>query len=223
MGLQTTSGLDKSNATLARAAIGVLIATSNEVLLLTAEACMCSPLRNAAAPRGRLSVLQAKEALEGTNATGLSAADVIVAVASQAVLFCGGPNIPILVGRSDADGPDPEGRLPLETYDIGQLKQCFASAGLSVQEMVCLSGAHTLGAKGFGDPGKFYNFYFTALLNRPWLDKSNTMADMIGLPSDRILPDDPECECFIQKYAENNAQFLADFKNAFIKLASLGY
>ena len=79
------------------------------------------------------------------------------------------------------------------------------------------------GTKGFGDPATFDNFYFNALLKKPWEDKSNNMADMIGLPSDRVLPDDAECREYIQEYAKDQKLFLSDFSDAYIKLTSLGY
>ena len=41
-----------------------------------------------------------------------------------------------------------------------------------VQELVALSGAHTLGNKGFGNPTNFDNSYFQILLERPWMKAS---------------------------------------------------
>lgn len=36
------------------------------------------------------------------------------------------------------------------------------------QELVALSGAHTLGTKGFGNPIVFDNSYYKILLEKPW-------------------------------------------------------
>jgi L-ascorbate peroxidase len=36
------------------------------------------------------------------------------------------------------------------------------------QELVALSGAHTLGSKGFGSPTTFDNSYYKVLLEKPW-------------------------------------------------------
>lgn len=47
-----------------------------------------------------------------------------------------------------------------------QLRARFTSAGLSVREMVALSGAHTIGGKGFGDPVTFDNTYFKTLMEK---------------------------------------------------------
>ena len=38
-----------------------------------------------------------------------------------------------------------EGRMPAETLTAEQLKAAFEAKGLSVREMVALSGAHTIG------------------------------------------------------------------------------
>ena len=40
------------------------------------------------------------------------------------------------------------------------------------QELVALSGAHTLGSKGFGSPVAFDNSYFKILLEKPWKSSS---------------------------------------------------
>ncbi len=36
------------------------------------------------------------------------------------------------------------------------------------------------------------------LLKKPWLNKNDAMASMIGIPSDYVLPDDPDCLPVIQ-------------------------
>lgn len=118
-------------------------------------------------------------------------------------------------------GPDPEGRLPEESLDAFGLKQCFQRKGFSTQELVALSGAHTLGSKGFGNPFIFDNSYFKILLERPW-SSSGGMSSMIGLPSDRALVEDDECLRWISKYAEDQSLFFEDFKNAYIKLVNSG-
>lgn len=55
------------------------------------------------------------------------------------------------MGRVDAVQGDPTGRLPSENATPAELKAYFGRMGISVQEMVALCGAHTLGSKGFGE------------------------------------------------------------------------
>lgn len=45
------------------------------------------------------------------------------------------------------------------------------------QELVALSGAHTLGNKGFGNPNLFDNSYFQILLQKPW-ENAGTDVDL---------------------------------------------
>lgn len=78
------------------------------------------------------------------------------------------------------------------------------------------------GGKGFGDPVTFDNAYYTALLQKPWLNTKDEMAQMIGLPSDHALPDDPECLKYIEAYAADQQLFFKDFAVAYAKLTSLG-
>ncbi|KAJ8538403.1 hypothetical protein K7X08_014943 [Anisodus acutangulus] len=151
----------------------------------------------------------------------VSWADIIALAGAEAVSLCGGPSIPIQLGRIDSLVPDPEGKLPEESLDATSLKQCFERKGFSTQELVALSGAHTLGSKGFGNPTVFDNAYFKILMETPWLSAAG-MTSMVGLPSDRALVEDDECVRWISKYAEDQSLFFEDFKNAYTKLVDTG-
>ncbi|KAL5783114.1 hypothetical protein ACOSP7_008143 [Xanthoceras sorbifolium] len=151
----------------------------------------------------------------------VSWADMIAVGGAAAVSVCGGPSIPVSLGRIDSMEPDPEGKLPEESLDASGLKQCFQRKGFSTQDLVALSGAHTLGSKGFGNPTVFDNSYFKILLEKPW-QSSGGMSSMIGLPSDRALVEDVECLRWIRKYADNQNLFFEDFKNAYVKMVNTG-
>lgn len=47
------------------------------------------------------------------------------------------------------------------------------------RELVALSGAHTIGGKGFGSPVVFDNAYFKILLEKPWSSKGNQSHNSI--------------------------------------------
>ncbi|XP_071721755.1 putative L-ascorbate peroxidase 6 [Rutidosis leptorrhynchoides] len=151
----------------------------------------------------------------------VSWADMIAVGGAEAVSVCGGPQIPVQLGRLDLMKPDAEGKLPEETLDASGLKKSFQRKGFSTQELVALSGAHTLGSKGFGNPTVFDNSYYKILLEKPWMSSAG-MTSMIGLPSDRALVEDDDCVRWIKLYAEDQDLFFEDFKNAYIKLVNSG-
>ncbi|XP_024985785.1 putative L-ascorbate peroxidase 6 isoform X2 [Cynara cardunculus var. scolymus] len=163
-------------------------------------------------------LVEAKKIVDETQPVSL--ADMIAVAGAEAVSLCGGPKIPVQLGRLDSMVPDPEGKLPEETLDAFGLKHSFQRKGFSTQELVALSGAHTLGSKGFGNPVIFDNAYYKVLLEKPWL--SSGMTSMIGLPSDRALIEDDECLRWISKYGDDQDLFFEDFKNAYIKLVNSG-
>ncbi|GJP56398.1 hypothetical protein CLOM_g15461 [Closterium sp. NIES-68] len=158
----------------------------------------------------------------GPLAKVVSWADLMAVAGAHAVESCGGPHIPVRMGRKDASGPDPENRMPAETLNAKEVAASFKTKGFSLQETVCLLGAHTLGGKGFGDPTSFDNAYYSILLTKPWLDTSNSMADMLGLPSDRAIVDDDDCLVWINKYANDQNLFFRDFVPAYTKLVNSG-
>lgn len=161
--------------------------------------------------------------LRGTAAEGaVSKADLVALAGAYAVRITGGPAIQVPVGRRDAAGPDPDGRMPAQDATAEQQIANFAGKGLSAQELVVLSGSHTLGSKGYGDPVTFDNTYFRTLLAAPWTDKSNEMAQHMGIPTDHVLADNPELRPHIQRYADSQEAFFTDFAAAYAKMAVLG-
>jgi L-ascorbate peroxidase len=155
----------------------------------------------------------------------LSDADLIALAGAHAVVVTGGPQdllARVRVGRKDTDSPDPVNRLPSEKAGPQELVAAFEKKTLSRDEMIALSGAHTLGSKGFGDPVTFDNAYYTTLLAKPWDDPKTQMPEMIGLPSDRLLPTDAACLPAIERYASDSAAFFTDFSAAYLKLTELG-
>ncbi|KAG7671273.1 putative L-ascorbate peroxidase 6 [Nannochloris sp. 'desiccata'] len=161
--------------------------------------------------------------LKGTAAEKtVSRADLIALAGARAVRITGGPVIDVPVGRIDALEADPEHRLPEENFTAAEQLAAFAAMGLSPLDFIALSGSHTLGSKGYGDPLTFDNTYFTLLLEKPWENKKDEMASMIGIASDHVLPDDVVCRPLIEKYAKDKALFYKDFESSFLRLSTLG-
>ncbi|KAK3122151.1 hypothetical protein QOZ80_8BG0665760 [Eleusine coracana subsp. coracana] len=162
---------------------------------------------------------KAKEEIDSVQK--VSWADLIAVAGAEAVALCGGPEIPVKLGRLDSNTADPTGKLPEETLDATALKASFSKKGFSTQEMVVLSGAHTIGGKGFGSPIVFDNTYFKVLVDKPQTSSSG-MAGMVGLRTDWALAEDDECLRWIKIYADDQAKFFDDFRDAYIKLVNSG-
>ncbi|ONL96815.1 ascorbate peroxidase homolog3 [Zea mays] len=173
----------------------------------------------------------------------LSYADFYQLAGVVAVEVTGGPEIPFHPGREDKPQPPPEGRLPDATKGrslvftmivlndelIGSdhLRQVFGKQmGLSDQDIVALSGGHTLGRchkerSGFEgawttNPLVFDNSYFKELL-------SGDKEGLLQLPSDKALLSDPVFRPLVEKYAADEKAFFDDYKEAHLKLSELGF
>jgi len=149
-------------------------------------------------------------------------------------------------GRVDVTGPEqcpPEGKLP----DAGpsspadHLREVFYRMGLDDKDIVVLSGAHTLGRSrpersgwgkpetkytknGPGAPGgqswtaewlKFDNSYFKEI-------KEKRDQDLLVLPTDAALFEDPAFKVYAEKYAADQDAFFKDYAEAHAKLSNLG-
>lgn len=157
----------------------------------------------------------------------LSYADLYQLAGVVAVEVTGGPEVPFHPGREDKPEPPPEGRLPDAKKGCDHLREVFAQTmGLSDQDIVALSGAHTLGRghmerSGFEGPWTsnpliFDNSYFTELL-------SGGKEGLLQLPSDKALLDDPAFRPLVEKYAKDEDAFFADYAEAHLKLSELGF
>lgn len=107
-------------------------------------------------------VVRAKLALELECPGVVSCADILALASGVLVTMTGGPRYPIPLGRKDSlssspTAPDVE--LPHSNFTVDRLIKMFGAKGFTVQELVALSGAHTLGfshCKEFAD--RLYNF-----------------------------------------------------------------
>jgi len=160
------------------------------------------------------------------------------------VEFTGGPAITHKYGRTDApDGSycPPNGRLPDAKQGAAHLREVFGRMGFNDQEIVALSGAHTLGRchmsrSGFDGPWTktsltFNNEYFRNLMTCEWrlrvwdgpaqYEDAETQTLMM-LPTDMALRTDPLFAPTAAAYAADEQLFFRDFAEAYAKLLSLG-
>ncbi|CAN8276955.1 unnamed protein product [Cochlearia groenlandica] len=89
----------------------------------------------------------AKKALEEQCPGIVSCADILSLAARDAVALSGGPRWEVPKGRKDGriSKAIETRQLPAPTFNISQLKQNFGQRGLSLHDLVVLSGGHTLG------------------------------------------------------------------------------
>ncbi|KAF3791355.1 Peroxidase 52 [Nymphaea thermarum] len=78
----------------------------------------------------------------------VSCADVLAISARDSVVALGGPSWNVKVGRRDARTASQAAAntsIPAPTFDLNRLISSFQAQGLSVKDLVALSGAHTIG------------------------------------------------------------------------------
>lgn len=93
-------------------------------------------------------VIRAKTALELACPGVVSCADILAIATRNLVTMAGGPYYPVKLGRKDglvSKASTVEGNLPRPTMSTNEILKIFESRGFSVEEMVALSGAHTIG------------------------------------------------------------------------------
>lgn len=175
---------------------------------------------------------------------GISYGDLWTLAAVVAIEECGGPVVPWRPGRMDKDDGShctPDGRLPDAAQGAQHLRDIFYRMGFNDQEIVALSGAHSMGRchtdrSGFDGPWThapttFSNLYFVELLNHKWVQKqwkgpvqfmNVDGQDLMMLPTDVALTQDPAFRKWVTVYAMDQDKFQKDFSAAFTKLTELG-
>ncbi|CAM6084371.1 unnamed protein product [Calypogeia fissa] len=115
--------------------------------------------------RGYEVIAWAKGRVEAICPGVVSCADILAYAARDSVVLMGGQSWSVPVGRRDgmsSSANDANSNLPSFTASVAQLAASFQAKGLTVSEMVTLSGAHTLGGaacSSFSD--RLYNFNST--------------------------------------------------------------
>ncbi|KAL3642090.1 Peroxidase 64 [Castilleja foliolosa] len=89
----------------------------------------------------------AKKELEKLCPGVVSCADILALAARDVVALSGGPTWEVPKGRKDGRNSkaNETRQLPFPTFNISQLQQSFSQRGLSLDDIVALSGGHTLG------------------------------------------------------------------------------
>ncbi|KAL6660111.1 hypothetical protein ACP70R_002233 [Stipagrostis hirtigluma subsp. patula] len=124
----------------------------------------------------------------------VSCADIVAVAARDSVVALGGPSYDVPLGRRDARTASQaaaNNSIPAPTFNLDRLVSSFASQGLSVQDLVVLSGGHTLGfsrCTNFRD--RLYNE--TATLDGSLAASLRTVCPRAaGSGDDNLAPLDP--------------------------------
>ncbi|KAG6399982.1 hypothetical protein SASPL_141470 [Salvia splendens] len=105
-------------------------------------------------------VIRAKTRLELECPGVVSCSDVLAEATRDLITMVGGPFYPVPLGRLDSHEPHAskiEGHIATPNMSLTKIIDMFSAKGFSVQEMVALSGAHTV---GFSHCSEFANRIF---------------------------------------------------------------
>uniref|UniRef100_A0A2P2QME3 Peroxidase n=1 Tax=Rhizophora mucronata TaxID=61149 RepID=A0A2P2QME3_RHIMU len=199
--------------------------------------------------RGFEVIDDAKEQLENQCPGVVSCADIVAMAARDAIFWTGGPVYDIPNGRKDGRTSKiaDTANLPSPAFNVSELTRSFGQRGFSVQEMVVLSGAHTVGVARCSsfknrlsspDPTMDSNFAKTLSktckagdkAEQPLDETRNTFDNLYYnalqrragvLFSDQTLYTSPRTKDLVNGYAFNQAMFFLDFQQAVVKLGTV--
>ncbi|XP_028773058.1 cationic peroxidase 1-like [Neltuma alba] len=183
----------------------------------------------------------------------VSCADILAVAARDSVYALGGPHWEVRLGRKDstnASFSDANKDLPAPFLNLSSLITAFANKGFSQQEMVALSGSHTIGMAAcrmfrnriYNDTNIESSFqtseqavcpalggdgnlaFFDATNNGNSFDNlyyQNLVNQKGLLHSDQELFNGGGTDSLVQDYARDSSLFFHDFADAMIKMSEL--
>ncbi|CAN6212715.1 unnamed protein product [Urochloa humidicola] len=183
----------------------------------------------------------------------VSYADIVAVAARDSIVALGGSSYDVLLGRRDATTAsmdDANNDIPTPFMDVAALVSNFESHGLSLSDLVVLSGGHTLGysrclffrSRLYNETDSLDAAYAAALDERcplsgdddalAALDDTPTTVDTDyyqGLMNGRALLHSDhqlygqggDTDSLVKYYADNPTKFWEDFGAAMVKMGNL--
>ncbi|KAF6174041.1 hypothetical protein GIB67_020223 [Kingdonia uniflora] len=193
-----------------------------------------------------------KTQVESVCAGVVSCADILAVAARDSVVALGGNSWTVQLGRRDATTASLDtanSDLPQPTFSLSQLISAFSDKGLSAEEMVTLSGSHTIGqARCTTFRERIYNdtnintAYATTLKsNCPSTGSDDNLApidttsptafdnsyyeNLVStkglLHSDQELYNNGSTDDQVTSYSTSPATFLSDFAAAMVNMGNI--
>ncbi|XP_019414400.1 PREDICTED: peroxidase P7-like [Lupinus angustifolius] len=211
-----------------------------------------NPNRNSA--RGFDVIDNIKSAVENVCPGVVSCADILAIAARDSVVILGGPTWNVKLGRRDAKTASQSAAntgIPAPTSSLSQLTTRFSALGLSSNDLVALSGSHTIGqARCTSFRARIYNetnidtsFASTKQsscpatsgsgdnnlapldLQTPTTFDNNYFKNLVQkkglLHSDQQLYNGGSTDSIVSGYSTNPSSFSTDFASAMIKLGDI--
>ncbi|KAK1325430.1 Peroxidase 5 [Acorus calamus] len=170
-----------------------------------------SPINNPSL-RGFEIIDSAKARLEATCKGVVSCADILAFVARDSVALTGGFGYIVPAGRRDGRVSllsETFKNLPPPSFNVDQLTQSFANKGFTQEEMVTLSGAHTLGRSHCSSfSNRLYNFSATsatdASLDPTYAEQLKQQCPNGSTAASLVVPMDPRTSHFFDSSYYSN-------------------
>ncbi|KAL0375422.1 UNVERIFIED_CONTAM: Cationic peroxidase 1 [Sesamum radiatum] len=133
----------------------------------------------------------------------VSCADILAVAARDSVVALGGPNWELQLGRRDSTTASIDKAntdIPSPFMDLPALITTFSNHGLNLQDLVVLSGSHTI---GFAQCSLFRNrIYNESNIDSNFACKQQATCPLTGDDSN-LTPLDPTAALFDTKYFDN--------------------